>query len=138
MGAIHIPGRAEKGVFGLHIHTIPYIGSYPTDMQLKKSNQLSLPRLDNRKTGKDSKLCIIKQRPTQSPPPPPIKKNNKKQIKTKKKQTHKQCEIEYWCVCQQGMPTTQGFSLYILGLSNSLLLIFRSILTNFSPLTKVF
>ena len=30
--------------------------------------QLSLPRQDDRKTGKVTKICITKQRPTQSPP----------------------------------------------------------------------
>ena len=28
-GANHIPGSAEKGLFGTHIRTIPYIESYP-------------------------------------------------------------------------------------------------------------
>ena len=36
--------------------------------QLLQNNQLSLPRQDDRKAGKVTKICITKQRPTQSPP----------------------------------------------------------------------
>ena len=35
--------------------------------QLKQSNQLSLPRQDDRKTRNDTGKCITKQRPTKSP-----------------------------------------------------------------------